>query len=137
MSLTFSQRKVRAALSFCLFLIPIPLALAGEASDTVAQLQETILKIMKRGEELGFKGRHEIIAPVIEETHDFQVIARIALGRHWKKLTLEQQTKFTDTFKELVHATYAKRFNGYSGEQFSLISEKSMKRNRKLSLIHI
>ncbi len=132
MSWNLSQHQIRVVLSFFLFLIPIPSALAGEASDTVAQLQETILKIMKGGEEWGYKGRYEIITPVVDKTHDLPVIARITTGRHWKKMTPEEQVKFTDTFNELTHSTYAGRFNSYSGEEFSLISEKSVKRNRKL-----
>ena len=47
-------------------------------------------------------------------------------------MTPEEQEKFTTTFSELSHSTYAGRFNSYSGEEFSLISEKSVKRNRKL-----
>ena len=132
MSLNLSQRQIRVVLSFFLFLIPIPSALAGEASDTVAQLQETILKIMKGGKEWGYKGRYEIITPVVDKTHDLPVIARITVGRHWKKMTPEEQVKFANTFNELTHSTYAGRFNSYSGEEFSLISEKSVKRNRKL-----
>ena len=132
MSLNLSQRQIRVVLSFFLFLIPIPSALAGEASDTVAQLQETILKIMKGGERWGYKGRYDIITPAVEQTHDLPVIARIVTGRYWKKLTPEQQAKFTDTFSKLSHSTYAGRFNSYSGQQFSLISEKSMRRDRKL-----
>ena len=132
MSLSFRQRAIRIILSFFLFLIPTPWAIGEKASDTVSHLQETILKIMKGGKELGYTGRYKIITPVIEQTHDLPVIARITVGRYWKKLTPGQQTKFTDTFNQLSHATYAGRFNSYSGEQFSLISEKSMKRNRKL-----
>ena len=132
MSLTLSQRKIRITLFLCLFLIPASSTLAGEASNAVEQLQETILKIMKGGEEWGYKQRYKIINPVVEKTHDLQIIARITAGRYWKKMTPEEQEKFTTTFSELSHSTYAGRFNSYSGEKFSLISEKSMKRNRKL-----
>ena len=131
MAMTFSQRMI-PVLFFCLFWIPSQEAFAGKASETVTHLQETILKIMKEGDTLGYQGRYKIITPVIELTHDLPVIARIAMGRHWKKLTKEQQAGFTSTFQELSHSMYAGRFNSYSGEQFSLISEKSLKRNRKL-----
>jgi len=131
MALIFSQRMF-AVLFFCLFWLPSQEAFAGKASDCITHLQETILRIMKEGDTLGYQGRYKIITPVIELTHDLPVIARIAMGRHWKKLTKEQQAGFTSTFQELSHSMYAGRFNSYSGEQFSLISEKSLKRNRKL-----
>jgi|GEM_PF-269361 len=124
--------RIIAVFFVCLFWIPSQEAFAGKASETIMHLQETIVKIMKEGDTLGYQGRYKVITPVIELTHDLPVIARIAIGRHWKKLTKEQQAGFTSTFQELSRSTYADRFNSYSGEQFSLISEKSLKRNRKL-----
>ena len=131
MAFIFSQR-IFAVLFFCVFGLPSQEVYAGKASETVAHLQAMIVKIMKEGDTLGYKGRYEIITPVIEQTHDLPVIARIATGRHWKKLTKEQQAGFTSTFQELSRSTYAGRFNSYSGERFDLISEKALKRNRKL-----
>lgn len=131
MALTFFPR-IFAVLVFCLVCMPSHGAFAGEASDTVAKLQATLLKIMKEGEKLGYQGRYKVITPIVETTHDLPAIARIAVGRYWKALTKEQRDQFTNTFKELSHSTYAGRFTSYSGEQFSLISEKSLKRNRKL-----
>ncbi len=131
MALIFSQRMI-PVLFFCLFWTPSQEAFAGKASETVMYLQETILEIMKDGDTLGYQGRYKIITPVIDLTHDLPVIARIAIGRHWKNLTKEQQVEFTSTFQELSHSTYAARFNSYSREQFVLISEKPLKRNRKL-----
>jgi len=119
-------------LFFWLLCIPGQGAFAGGASESVSQLQSTLIKIMKGGNTLGYQGRWKTITPVIEHTHDLPVIAKIAIGRHWKELTKEQQQEFTSTFRELSNSTYAGRFNSYSGEQFSLISEKPLKRNRVL-----
>ncbi len=131
MALTKLQRIV-VLLFFCLLLAPGQVAFAGEASKSISQLQATLIKIMKEGRALGYKGRWKIITPVVERTHDLPVIAKIAIGRYWKELTPEQQEEFTRTFQELSHSTYAGRFNNYSGEKFSLISEKPLKRNRVL-----
>ncbi|MDA0737374.1 MAG: ABC transporter substrate-binding protein [Nitrospirae bacterium] len=117
---------------FCVLWVPGQGAFAGEASESISQLQTTLIKIMKEGSTLGYKGRWETITPVIEHTHDLPVIAKIAIGRHWEGLTKEQQQKFTNTFQELSNSTYAGRFNSYSGEQFSVISEKPLKKNRVL-----
>ena len=87
---------------------------------------------MKGGEKLGYNGRYKIITPVVDKTHDLPAIARIAVGRYWKQLSKEQREGFSSTFQELSRSTYAGRFDSYSGEQFSLISEKPLKRNRVL-----
>lgn len=131
MVLTLRYQTV-ALLFFCMLLIPGPVAFAGKASESISQLQTTLIKIMKEGSTLGYKGRWKTITPVIELTHDLPVIAQIAIGRHWKGLTKEQQQEFTNTFQELSNSTYAGRFNSYSGEQFSVISEKPLKKNRVL-----
>lgn len=131
MALTKFQRIV-VLLFFCLFWVPVQGVFAGEASDQISQLQTTLIKIMKGGSTLGYQGRWRTITPVVDQTHDLPAIAQIAIGRHWKGLTKEQREEFTSTFQELSHSTYAGRFNSYSGEQFSLISEKPLKRNRVL-----
>lgn len=131
MALTLRHRTV-VLLFFCMLLIHGPVAFAGEASESISQLQATLIKIMKEGSTLGYQGRWKTITPVIEHTHDLPVIAQIAIGRHWTELTKEQQQKFTNTFQELSSSTYAGRFNSYSGEKFSLISEKPLKKNRVL-----
>ena len=120
-------------LSVCVILfVPSQWALADEASTVVTQLQDTILKIMKDGKKLGYKGRYDVIMPVVTQSHDLPAIARIALGRYWTVLNEEQQKNFTDIFGDLSYSTYAGRFNSFSGEKFSLISEESLKKNRKL-----
>jgi phospholipid transport system substrate-binding protein len=126
--------RLRHVLILCFFLLGVPIqgALAEEASTAVTHLQDTLVKIMKEGKQLGYKGRYDLIMPVVAQTHDLPAIARIAMGQYWKDLNEEQQENFTNIFGELSHATYAGRFNSFSGEKFSLISEESLKRNRKL-----
>lgn len=109
------------------------LATAGEATEAVTHLQASLIEIMKKGEDLGYKGRHKIIAPIVEKTHDIPYIARLAIGRHWKSLDAKQRSTFTQTFRELSVSTYAGRFDGFNGEKFSFLSEKSLPRgNRKV-----
>ncbi|MDT7043928.1 ABC transporter substrate-binding protein [Candidatus Nitronereus thalassa] len=117
---------------FFILLVSSQWALAEEASTAVTHLQDTILKIMKDGDKLGYKGRYDLIRPVVTQTHDLPVIARIAMGQYWRELNENQQKNFTDIFGELSHSTYAGRFNSFSGEKFSLISEESLRKNRKL-----
>jgi phospholipid transport system substrate-binding protein len=125
-------QRVLTVLFLCLFWLPTQAVYAENASETITHLQGMILKIMKEGDTLGFKGRYEVITPVIDQTHDLHVIARISVGKHWKTFTTEQQEEFINTFKKLSHSTYADRFNSYAGEKFNVISEKALKRNRKL-----
>ena len=108
-------------------------AFAGEATHVVTELQESIMTIMKKGRDLGYTGRYQSISPTVEKTHDLDTIARLVVGRHWKKLDARRRSAFIETFKDLSISMYAGRFKDYGGERFNVVSETSLKRgNRKL-----
>jgi len=105
----------------------------SEARVIVTELHEALIAIMKEGHTLGYQGRYEAIAPVIDRTHDLDMIARLVLGRHWKGLTETEQAGFVQTFRELSVSTYAGQFKEYGDEQFTILSEKPLPRgNRRL-----
>ncbi len=112
-------------------------ASAGEATHVVAELQESIMIMMKEGRDLGYTGRYEIISTTIKKTHDLDHIARLVVGRHWKGLDANQKSTFVETFGNLSISMYAGRFKEYGGEQFTILSETPLKRgNRKLVTSH-
>ena len=112
-------------------------AFAGEATHVVTELQDSIMTIMKKGHDLGYTGRYQRISPTVEKTHDLDTIARLVVGRHWKKLDASQRSVFIETFKDLSISMYAGRFKEYGGEQFTILSEQPLKRgNRKLVTSH-
>lgn len=100
------------------------------AKQTVDKLNTALIEVMKNAKQLGYKGRSAKLDPVVKETHEFNAIAQIALGSHWKDLTDEQKKAFVDKLTELSVATYAAQFNGYAGEEFKYESEQGMKSNR-------
>ena len=57
----------------------------------VERLHETLLEAMTRAEQLGYEGRFDLISPVIEDSFDFNTIARIVTGRYWKDTNLAQR----------------------------------------------
>ncbi|NKC14951.1 MAG: toluene tolerance protein [Gammaproteobacteria bacterium] len=115
-------------------LLHVPLQGFGQStpSDTVMRLNEGLLEIMRAGAQAGFEGRYAAISPVLAETFDLAVLTRLTLGRHSRKLTEEQRAQFEALFTEMVSATYASRFNAYSGQRFEIVSQRDLKRNRKL-----
>ncbi|MDD5033584.1 MAG: HpnM family protein [Methylococcaceae bacterium] len=100
------------------------------AKQTVDKLNGALIEVMKNAKQLGYKGRYKKLEPVVKETHEFDAIAQIALGSHWKALNDEQKRNFVDKLTDLSIATYAAQFNGYAGEEFKFESEQSMKSNR-------
>ena len=96
----------------------------------VEKLHTTLLNIMQNADRLGFKGRYDIIAPVVESSFDTPFIAKIVLSRHWKELSPEQQERFVALFRRLSASTYASRFDSYAEESFKTLGVENMKNAR-------
>lgn len=108
---------------------------AGTGSEAVAiveKLHNTLLETMKNGNKLGFKGRYDLIAPVVESSFDTSLIAQVVLSRYWKELSPEQQGRFVVLFNRLSASTYASRFDNFSGESFRTLGVEEMKKERLL-----
>ncbi len=106
---------------------------AGPENDPTAiveQLQASLLQVMREAGQLGYQGRYARLAPVIEASHGLSRIARVAVGRYWKKLDAEQQAVYVKTFIEFSIATYARRFDSYSGETFQIDSQQQTAANQ-------
>ena len=102
------------------------------AVATVDNLHAALLDIMQNASSLGYGGRRDRIAPVVEASFNLPFITRLTLGRYWADLSSEQQDTMVDALERLTIANYASRFNGYSGERFERISNKPARRGREL-----
>ncbi len=101
------------------------------ASRLIERFHETLIGVMKKAETLGFEGRYEKLAPAVKETFNLAFMARFAAGSHWKRLSADQRGKLIETFSALTIATYAERFDSYSGERFDILNEKQFRRTRR------
>lgn len=104
----------------------------GEAVAVVENLHDGLLDIMRNADALGFAGRRERIAPVIENSFDLPFIARFVVGRHWDELSGGQQREFRDVFSRWTIAQYAARFDGYSDEKFVTASSEQARNGREI-----
>ena len=64
--------------------------------------------------------------------YDFNLMSRVAVGGYWKKLGQADRDRLINAFKRMSIATYAARFDGYSGEKFEIVSEEKSVRNTVL-----
>jgi len=103
-----------------------------EASEVIKRLQSSLITVMKQADHLDYQKRYQQLEPTVEDTHDLPTIARLTIGKYWRGLQKDQQALLVKTFHRLSIATYASRFNGYSGEQFTIASEKPTRGHRVL-----
>ena len=76
---------------------------------------------MKQADQLGLKGRYDKLAPVVAKTYDLASMSRIAVGQSWSTLPPQQQASIVNAFTRMTTATYASRFDGFSGEKFEIL----------------
>ena len=59
----------------------------------------------------------------IHATFDLAAMTRIAVGPDWNRFSAADQAALIDGFSRMTIATYASRFDGYSGERFEVEPE--------------
>ena len=107
----------RALIAACICAFSGAAALAaGTPEKTIDALNAKLLDTMKQAQQLGVQGRFNALAPVLAKTYDIASMSRMAVGQSWETLQPEQQAAVTDAFGRMMFATYAKRFDGFSGE---------------------
>jgi phospholipid transport system substrate-binding protein len=99
-------------------------AAVSDPQDTVRSFYGALLGTMRDGRTLGQSGRYARLAPVVNRTFDIPTMTRLAIGPMWGTLSPAQQQQLLGAFDHYVAATYADRFDSYSGEQLQVTSEQ-------------
>ena len=107
-------------------------ASGGPASAVVESFHASLLGVMKQASSLGYKGRYDTLAPVVEKVFHLTIMTRIIAGRHWKKFSDTEKTNFVRAFARMTKSTYARRFDGYGGETFRVVEEVPVRKNTLL-----
>jgi len=102
------------------------------AIEVVEQLHTVLLRVMQAADSMEFSERYSTLEPVITESFDTPVIAKVILSRYWKDLTPQQQEDFIQLFNQQTIATYTSRFDSFNDDVFRTISVKQLKKGRIL-----
>ena len=116
------------ALSILLYAVLFPLQ--GKAdmqgpAEVIKTFNAALLESMKRADELGYAGRYKLLDPVVRNSFALPYMASQSAGRYWKTIKETEQRVLVKTYTEWSVATYARRFDGYSGERFEVVSESA------------
>jgi phospholipid transport system substrate-binding protein len=107
---------VFAAFACLALTVGVAPAATNTPEATIHDFYGTLLEVMKRGPELGERGRYDLLMPTIRRDFDLPVMAHMAVGLGWTRFSPNQQQRVTDAFARYTAATYAGNFNSYSGE---------------------
>jgi phospholipid transport system substrate-binding protein len=111
--------------AFLMVSVVVPPLASAQAADspeaTISSLNAALLNTMKQAQSVGVVGRYEALSPVLSQTYDTPLMARLAVGQGWDSLKGDQKAAVIATFRRMMIATYAKRFDGFSGESFQIV----------------
>jgi phospholipid transport system substrate-binding protein len=117
---------VRLGVAACLVLAALiePCSAAATATDTIRSFYDVLLSVMRNASSLGPKGRFDRLEPAIGQTFDLPYMTRVAVGAAWVKMPQAKQDEVTRAFERQITATYADRFDGYSGQRLEVTGEQ-------------
>lgn len=78
-----------------------------------------LLAVMRDAGRLGMRGRFERLAAAMGQAFDLPAMTRISIGPPWTGFSPAEQAALTEAFARWSVATYAARFDGFSGESFA------------------
>ncbi len=101
-------------------LAPAQISAAGEykegANNFVRALADEAVSTLN-GNSIGDNQRKENLRKILRNYFDVKLIARLALGRYWKRASKSQRAQYMTLFEDLIVVTYSNRFKDYSNEK--------------------
>ncbi|HEX7027791.1 MAG TPA: ABC transporter substrate-binding protein [Gammaproteobacteria bacterium] len=109
--------------------VPEPQALVEAVTEKVLQA----LKEYKAKEDPAFLD--EKIQELIVSQMDFEAMAKLVLGKHWRTATPEQRGRFVEEFKSLLIRTYRTSLTEYSEEKVTFLPFREGEQPEKLATV--
>jgi len=101
-------------------LAPAQIGSAGEYEDGAnkfvrALADEAVSSLT--GNSIGDSQREANLRKILRNYFDMKSIARLALGRYWKRASKSERDQYMTLFEDLIVVTYSSRFKDYSNEK--------------------
>ncbi len=74
--------------------------------------------------------RNTKIISLLEPIFDFELMAKLSLGKTFKTLSSEEKKRFIDLYVERMKQSYSSKFDGYNGEKVKVTKVNKIKKNR-------
>jgi phospholipid transport system substrate-binding protein len=121
--MTVLSRRLALLIAVPFLLLAGPAAQASPSTEAIDALNKTLLTVMQNAKTLGYDGRYRELEPMVRKTFDHPFMAQVMTGRFWANFTAEQRDKLVATLRRFTAATYAARFDGFSGQRFEILGE--------------
>jgi len=110
-----------AAAAPALVLSAAPALAQGQADPAAAPVQnfyDGLVASMKAGGTV--KSRYDKLKPVVEQSFDLPGMTALSVGTSWSTISAADQKALTDAFERMTVANYARNFDSFHGEKFTV-----------------
>jgi phospholipid transport system substrate-binding protein len=99
---------------------------AAEASGARALIEKTVVQVIAvlSDPQRSSAQRRLELEQIAHARFDFRTMARLVLGRNWKRLDAKQQDAFVDEFTTYLANDYGSRIDRYEQEKVDVIGEE-------------
>lgn len=108
------------AFNFCIHAL-------AEPTTPVSEFHEGLIEVMKSS---SYSDRVQLLTPYVANNFDTGTVARIALGRNWRKIEEGNKATIMALMGEVIVSSYASRFPTYSQQYFDILGQKSVNSDR-------
>lgn len=107
-----------------------PQVLVEQAIDGV------LTELKTNGEELAEDPTkiYDLVQTTLIPHFDFNKMAKLALGKNWRKASKDQRTRFVEEFKLLLVRTYSTALSEYSGQEIKFLPFKGDLAKKKVKV---
>ena len=122
-------RTASHSAAFLLLVVLLPVRSSCAASEVpgpapvIRNFNAALLEAMEKADQLGFAGRYKLLDPVIKDSFALSFMSVQSIGRYGKTINPQDRELLLRNYTDWTVATYAGRFDGFSGEKFEVVSE--------------
>jgi phospholipid transport system substrate-binding protein len=89
---------------------------SSKAAELVREYMDRALELVQGQDELDPEQVASSLGDMAEEIFDFELMARMSLGRHWHRFSQKQQKEFVKQFTKLLQENYLGRMDEHMQE---------------------
>lgn len=118
---------------FLVFLVTFSNAYALKKDEIVDEMTKRIdsVLIILENKETSVEEKAKQIIPIVDDTFDFELMAKIALGKDaWSSINKETQDEFSKVFEEKLKASYTEKLTLYNDQKVKILSLEPYNKTR-------
>jgi phospholipid transport system substrate-binding protein len=106
------------SLAFLILAVPARAQQSDPAATTIQNFYDALTASMKAGGTT--KSRYEKLKPAVDQAFDISGMTALSVGPTWSSIAPAEQKALIEAFDRMTVANYARNFDSYSGEKFTV-----------------